>query len=139
MKNNPHVFLQQGQLSENLRLVIEKINENNFLSIKWLLAELKEKPVENGYVNFYGNEYSLFIKPFLEELFTRRIEWQCSNVTCPERKGFVETNDTINLTSIIRLGCSVSKNDFVLNVLDWFNKTYLSECGKPLTVGCSSE
>ena len=56
MKNNLHVFLQQGQLSENLRLVIEKTNENNFLSIKWLLAELTEKPVENGYVNFYGNE-----------------------------------------------------------------------------------
>ena len=139
MKNNPHVFLQQDQLSENLRLVIEKIKGNNFLSVKWLIAKLTEKPVENDYVDFYGNQYSLFIKSFLEELFIRRIEWQCSNVTCPERKGFVETSDTINLTSISRLGCSVSKNDFVLNVEDWFNKIYISECGKPLTVGCSSE
>ena len=118
---------------------MEKIKENKFLSRKWLIAGLTEKPVENDYVNFYGNEYFLFIKPFLEELFTRRIEWQCGNVTCPERKGFLETNDTINLTSISRLGCSVSKNDFVLNVRDWFSKTYISECGKPLTVGCSSE
>ena len=81
-KNNPHVFLQQDQLSKNLRFVIEKIRENNFLSIKPLIAELTEKTVENGYVNFYGNEYFLFIKPLLEELFTRRIEWQCSNVAC---------------------------------------------------------
>ena len=40
MKNNPHVFWQQDQLSKNLRLVIEKIKENRFLSIKWLTAKL---------------------------------------------------------------------------------------------------
>lgn len=49
---NPHLFLQQDQFTKNLRLVIEKIKENDFLSIKWLIGELTVKPVENGYVNF---------------------------------------------------------------------------------------
>ena len=86
---NPHLFLQQDQFTKNLRLAIEKIKENDFLSIKWLIGELTVKPVENGYVNFDGNEYSLFIKPVLEELFTRQIDWQCSNVSFPKRDGLL--------------------------------------------------
>lgn len=124
-------FLKYPQIKNKLFQIeplVSCITSNRFNKAKMIIAE-KNNLAENDFCfNFYGNEASNFVLPFLSQFMEHIIVSECDNGKC--------TDEVVFQTL-----CSYPCLDFtagpisVENVItSWFSEDSLSQCQKLLTI-----
>ena len=132
MKNDPLVLLQSPQLNECFLTLLEKIRDGEYEHAKLLVAKRANIKVQGNCVNFYGNEYSLIVEPFLKETFKRELTWKCTSRSCAKREGFLSIYSISNISSARKPGRAILQSEFMEEVKKWFSMRYISECRRPL-------
>ena len=85
---------------------------------------------QSGHViNFYGNDFTVVIRPVLQDIFTRHVLSKCFSGFCPIPE------DAAKITSIPTLNFSnfekVTESDFINEVRRWFQVEDVANCMRP--------
>ena len=125
------LFLEKQSIyfEEHFKNLLQIIKRKDFSFAKWAIAEKNNIAQSSNIINFYGNEFTLVIRPFLQNIFTRHVLSKCSSEFCPVPE------DAAKLTSIPTLNFSdlenVTESDFINDVRRWFQVEDITNCMRP--------
>ena len=95
------------------------------------MAEQNNITVEKGAINFYGNERTLVIQPFLRESLTRQVFSKCTSPICPNPEGSAAVSLPPDFSQLMEV-TNISKAEFIDKIKNWFtNLNYQSICRRP--------
>ena len=115
---------------QTLQHLLNLVCINAFCEAKFMIANFHNIPAKENQFDFYGNEFTLILAPFINHLLRYTCASHCSNPLCPVKN----KTDSSQSTSIPVLRFEDSSNlispaEFVFQLSNWFVESSETVCG----------
>lgn len=122
-------FQECGSLANlpgSINNVYDLVRQEDYNKAKFQVGCDLKLFADNRRANFFGNEYDLFVRPYLTELLESQQKTICSNQLCPKKEFALTTNSgpQINFEESL---------DFSQQINNWFKMEHFSICSQQTT------
>ena len=121
---------------DKFKTLMNLIRINDYSGGRINVAAVNEIKPNGDTIDFYGSEFTLFIKPYLLEYFKSYVNTRCDNPFCsnPDRMLLIEDCPAVSSTDVL------TEEMFQKEITSWFNSEENSGiCGNQVTSGTPKE
>ena len=126
-------ILKMHNGTTQLQHLLHLIEKGHFNAAKLQVAIDQKIPFGRENIAFFGSEFDLMIKPYLEKLYKHEVSSSCNSPYCTNKEILKESVNCPSLSIInpISNTASPEKNSEIIN--EWFEEESVTRCGQKAT------
>ena len=131
--------LRNQENTEQLQHLLQLIEKGHFNEAKLQVALDCNISLTSGVIDFFGNEFNLIIKPYLQKFYQHEVNSSCENPYCLNKDILIECTSCQSL-SIIDPGDNwIVPRKITHAINEWFEGQSITTCGQKVNASAPKE